>query len=175
MMARNQIIYIIGFMGSGKSTAGKKLASLLNWTFIDLDKNIEEFTGKSIPEIFSQEGESYFRELETRLLRNLKTHSHTIISTGGGTPCHSDNMDFMLDTGLTVYLKLTPGQLKSRLAESKGDRPLIKDLKTTELQPFIEKKLADRRDWYERSELIVEGIDLDVNQLLSLVKSRLDI
>jgi shikimate kinase len=174
MNVKNQIIYIIGFMGSGKSTAGKKLASLLNWTFIDLDKNIEEYTRKSIPEIFSQYGESYFRDLESHLLRNLETHSHTIISTGGGTPCHSDNMDFMLDTGITIYLKLTPGQLLSRLSESKGGRPLLKDLKPEELHSFIEKKLAERKGWYDKSELIVEGIDLDINNLLSLVKSRLN-
>lgn len=175
MNTENQIIYIIGFMGSGKSTAGKKLASLLNWTFIDLDNYIEEYSGKTIPEIFSQDGESHFRELESRLLHNIETNSHTIVSTGGGTPCHSNNMDFMLKTGLTVYLKLTPGQLRSRLSESRGDRPLLADLQPEELQSFIEKKLADRKEWYDNSELIVEGIDLDVNKLYSLVKSRLKI
>ncbi len=111
MTARNHILYIIGFMGSGKSTAGKKIASHIGWSFIDLDKKIEEHTGKTIPEIFSQDGENYFREIETKLLRNLKTGSDTVISTGGGTPCHSDNMNFMLKTGLTLYLKLTPAEL----------------------------------------------------------------
>jgi shikimate kinase len=113
--------------------------------------------------------------LESRLLHNIETNSHTIVSTGGGTPCHSNNMDFMLKTGLTVYLKLTPGQLRSRLSESRGDRPLLADLQPEELQSFIEKKLADRKKWYDNSELIVEGIDLDVNKLYSLVKSRLKI
>lgn len=174
-MAKNHIIYIIGFMGSGKTTAGKKLASLLGWLFIDLDKKIEEHTGKTIPEIFSQNGENYFRDIETQLLRNLKSCTNTIISTGGGTPCYSDNMDFMIETGLTLYLKLTPAELKSRLSESKGKRPLIKDLDQEKLQSFIEEKLAVREKCYNRSDITVEGINLDINLVLSLLKSRLNI
>ena len=146
-MFKSQKIYIIGFMGSGKSTAGKKLASLMGWTFVDLDKNIEEFAGKSIPEIFEQDGESSFRQIEAKILRSLDSLKHTVISTGGGTPCYDDNMEFMLGTGLTLYLKLTPGQLKSRLSKSKGERPLIKDLGSGELLSFIEKKLFDREKW----------------------------
>ena len=134
-MPDNQIVYIIGFMGSGKSTAGKKLASLLGWSFIDLDKKIEEHTGKTIPEIFSQHGENYFRNVEAEVLRSLESQTKTVISTGGGTPCHGDNMDFMLETGLTLYLKLTSDQLKSRLSESKGERPLLKKLKKRIVQP----------------------------------------
>jgi len=174
MTGKNQIIFIIGFMGSGKTTAGKKLASLLGWEFIDLDKKIEESTGKTIMEIFSQNGEEYFREIETQQLKTLRSQTNTIISTGGGTPCHGDNMDFMISTGLTVYLKLTPGQLKNRLKGSKGERPLIKDLDPSALQLYIEKKLAEREIWYDRSEIIIEGIDLDINALLAKVKLRIN-
>lgn len=174
MTIKNQIIFIIGFMGSGKTTAGKKLASLLGWKFIDLDKKIEEYTGKTIPEIFAGNGEEYFRGIETQLLRNLKSQTNTVISTGGGTPCHSDNMDFMINTGLTIYLKLTPGQLKSRLSGSKGERPLIKDLEPVALQTFIEEKLSDRERWYDRSDITFEGMDLDINALFNSVKSRLN-
>jgi shikimate kinase len=175
MMAKNHIIYIIGFMGSGKTTAGKKLASLLGWSFIDLDKRIEEYAGKTIPEIFSQSGEDYFRIIETQLLRNLKMCTKTVISTGGGTPCYIDNMDYMIETGLTIYLKLTPAELKSRLSQSKGKRPLIKDLDQNELTSFIKEKLAVREKWYERSDITMDGIDLDINLLLSHVKSSLSI
>jgi shikimate kinase len=174
-MVKNHIVYIIGFMGSGKTTAGKKLATHLGWSFIDLDKKIEEHAGETIPEIFSRSGEAHFRNIETELLKSLEYQSNTIISTGGGTPCHSDNMDYMLNMGLTVYLKLTPGQLKSRLSKLKGDRPLLKDLDHQKLQSFIEEKLADREKWYNRSDIIVEGIDIDINLLSSLVKSRLNI
>ena len=175
MMAKNHIIYIIGFMGSGKTTAGKKLASLLGWSFIDLDKRIEEYAGKTIPEIFSQSGEDYFRIIETQILRNLKMCTKTVISTGGGTPCYIDNMDYMIETGLTIYLKLTPAELKGRLSHSKGKRPLIKDLDQNELTSFIKEKLAVREKWYERSDITMDGIDLDINLLLSHVKSSLSI
>ena len=162
-------------MGSGKSTAGKKLASLLGWSFIDLDRKIEEHAGKTIPEIFSENGEEYFRNLEAQLLKSLKSCTNTLISTGGGTPCYKDNMDFMLQTGLTIYLKLTPEELKSRLSGSKGERPLIKDIDKDNLLSFIVEKLADREKWYDRSEIIVTGINLDIKLLLSLVKSKLNI
>jgi len=168
-------VYIIGFMGSGKSTAGKKLASLLGWSFIDLDKRIEKQAGKTIPEIFSQQGEDYFRNVEAEVLKNLISQTNTVISTGGGTPCHGDNMDYMLETGLTLYLKLTPGQLKSRLSESTGKRPLIKDLDEDSLLGFIEEKLTLREKWYNRAEITVEGINLDIRLLHSLVKSSLNI
>ena len=175
MTAGNHIVYIIGFMGSGKSTAGRKLASLLGWSFIDLDKRIEEHTSKTIPEIFSQKGEDYFRSIEAQLLRDLMTCTNTVISTGGGTPCHGDNMDFMNEHGLTVYLKLTPAELNSRLSQSNGERPLIKDLEKGNLLSFIEEKLAVRKKYYDRSDIIVEGINLNISLLFSLVKSRLDI
>ncbi|MCX6325493.1 MAG: shikimate kinase [Bacteroidia bacterium] len=174
-MLGSNIVYIIGFMGSGKSTAGKKLASLLGWSFIDLDKRIEEHTGRTISEIFSQHGEIYFRNVESEILKILKSQTNTIISTGGGTPCYGDNMDHMLKTGLTVYLKLTPGQLKSRLSESTGERPLINDLSNDGLLSFIEEKLAYREKCYNRAEIIVEGITLDINLLNSLIKSSLNI
>jgi len=175
MMVKSHIIYIIGFMGSGKTTAGKKLASLLGWSFIDLDNKVEEHTGKTIPEIFLQNGEAFFRTTETGLLKELRSQTNSVISTGGGTPCFGDNMDYMLKTGLTVYLKMTPDQLKYRLSESKGERPLIKDLDQDKLQCFIEEKLAEREKCYSKSKIIVEGYDLDINQLHSIVKSRLNI
>lgn len=162
-------------MGSGKTTAGKKLASLLGWSFIDLDKKIEEFEGKTISEIFAVNGEEYFRIAESRLLKNLNAGKDTVISTGGGTPCYSNNMNIMLESGLTIYLKLTPLQLRSRLSESKGDRPLIKDMDNEMLLSFINKKLSAREKYYKQSVITVDGIDLDIKQLFLLAKSRLDI
>ena len=166
------LVYIIGFMGSGKSTAGRKLASVLGWNFIDLDRKIEERAGKTIPQIFSQEGEGHFRMIETEILRSMKPLTETIISTGGGTPCHGDNMDFMLETGLTVYLKMTPGQLANRLLESSGERPLIKNIPDDHLLDFIEKKLASREKWYSRAKVIIEGINLDISLLTSIIRSN---
>ncbi len=170
MIYKNRIVYLIGFMGSGKSTAGRKLASLLGWSFIDLDKRIEEYSGKKIPEIFSEFGETYFRKIESEVLKSYESHNDIVISAGGGTPCLQDNMDFMLGTGLTIYLKLTPGQLKNRLVKSKTERPLIKGLSGEELLNFIGEKLSSREKWYNQAEITVEGLDVDIVGLQSLVK-----
>jgi shikimate kinase len=169
MIPGNKIVYIIGFMGSGKSTAGKKLAASLGWDFIDLDRRIEERAGKTIPRIFEQDGEDHFRKTESVVLRSVASLNETIISTGGGTPCHGDNMDFMLSSGITVYLKLTPAQLTNRLLGSSGERPLIKNIPDDQLYVFIEKKLAVREKWYSRANIIIDGINLDIGLLHSIV------
>jgi shikimate kinase len=174
-MQYSRKVYIIGFMGSGKTTTGKKLASMLGWSFIDMDKKIEEYTGRKITELFSNYGEEYFRNIESEVLRKLKSETDVVISTGGGTPCHGSNMDFMLETGLTLYLKLTPEQLKSRLAESKGERPLLKDITTENLQSFIVNRLALREKYYNMAEIHIDGFDMDYTFLHSLVKNNLNI
>jgi len=174
-MIKNNKVYIIGFMGCGKSTAGKKLASLLGWSFVDLDRKIEKHTGKTIPELFSEYGEDYFRKVETEVLKSHKSQANVVISTGGGSPCYDDNMDFMLETGVTVYLKLTPDQLKTRLAKSKTDRPLIMGLSKDGLLSFIEEKLTNREKWYNQAQIIIEGIDLNISVLYSTVRTSLNI
>jgi len=169
-MHRKSLVYIIGFMGSGKSTAGKKLAAALGWKFIDLDKEIEDTYGKNIPDIFASEGEAKFRQLEAEALNRLKAGMNTIISTGGGTPCHGSNLELMKATGITVYLKMTPNQLTNRLLGSTEDRPLLKDIPDEKLPVFIAAKLAEREKWYDQAQIIVEGLNLDINSLLAIVR-----
>ena len=166
-------IYIIGFMGSGISTAGKKLAATLGWQFIDLDNEIELKAKQAIEDIFSSSGEDHFRELEAETLLNLKTRSDAVISAGGGTPCHGRNMDFMISTGIVVYLKMTPGQLKSRLKESTGGRPLINNLDKTELLKYITDKLSEREAYYLKASIIIDSINLDIKALSNMIKARL--
>ena len=161
-------------MGSGKSTAGEKLAGLLGWSFIDLDRKIEEHTGKKISDIFSDNGEEYFRQKETELLRNLESQNSAVISTGGGAPCYGDNMDHMLKTGLTIYLKMTPQELHCRLSGSSGKRPLIKGMSDKQLLAFIQEKLESRENCYNRADIIVDSMNLDLNSLLNLIKIRND-
>jgi len=173
-MLKFRIVYIIGFMGSGKTTAGKKLAGKLGWAFIDLDKKIEEKAGKTISGIFSSESENAFRRIEAEVLRSMVNQTETVISTGGGTPCFGDNMDFMLETGITIYLKRTPAQLKKRLAESSGERPLIRDIPDDQLLYFIEKKLAQREKWYNKARIRIESLKINYTSLYSLVISNLD-
>lgn len=171
MIPGNHIVYLIGFMGSGKSTAGRKLASHLGWSFIDLDDKIEFRAGKTIKEIFSDHGEEHFRKLESEVLKEFKNQINIVVSTGGGTPCFSDNIDFMNLTGLTVYLKMNPGQLKSRLAGTKDDRPLLKNLDDNSLLLFIEEKLEFREKWYSMADLTVDGFSADITQIANLIRN----
>lgn len=163
-------IFLIGFMGSGKSTTGKELASHLKWSFIDLDEMIEEMTGMKISKIFAEKGEDFFRKTESVVLHSLVSETNAVISTGGGTPCFSDNMDFMLNNGLTVYLRMTPSRLKSRLADASDERPLLKGISMKELQKYISGKLSEREKWYSRAEIITDGFETDLSGLYSLVK-----
>jgi shikimate kinase len=109
------------------------------------------------------------------VLRNLPPLTNGVISTGGGTPCYEDNMDYMLETGLTLYLKLTPGQLKSRLAGTHGERPLIRDVGEKGLLSYIEEKLAVREKYYNRAELHFNGFNTDVRLIDSQVRSILNV
>ena len=166
-------IFLIGFMGSGKSTAGRKLASQLNWSFIDLDEKIQKMESMKIPDIFSLKGEPYFRKLEAQALQELKIETNTVISTGGGTPCFGDNMDFMLSSGLTVYIRMTPASLEKRLEGSAEGRPLLKEIDRKDLQEYIASKLAEREKWYSRAEIIIDVVNNDLPDLLSLIKKQI--
>ncbi len=162
-------IFLIGFMGSGKSTLGRKLASHLGWKFIDLDEKIEGQTGMKIPEIFSSKGEFWFREKESELLHTLAGKTDIVVSTGGGAPCYADNIDFMNEEGLTVYLRLTPQQLEYRLKKSKTERPLIKNIEEKDLLNYIVEKLAEREKWYSQAAVIIDGIDNEDSYIISLI------
>jgi shikimate kinase len=172
VMSSPERIYIVGFMGCGKTTAGKKLAARLGWQFIDLDREAERIAGMKIPEIFESLGEEFFRKTEQQALKSLSSSYHTVISTGGGAPCHGDNMDHMVSSGLTIYIKLTPAGLRNRLLKSKNERPLLKGLDSDEMLVFIEKKLSEREQFYERAEIIIEGSDLDMDLLVSRIKDH---
>ena len=172
-MTAGRRVYIIGFMGSGKSTAGRKLASSLGWKFIDLDKEVERIAGQSVKEIFSTLGEDHFRETEANVLFGLITEDDTVISAGGGTPCRGSNMDFMTATGIVVYLKMTPSQLNSRLEGSSVSRPLLNNLAGDELLEYISHKLAEREEYYLKAQIITDGISLDIKALSKKVESTL--
>jgi shikimate kinase len=151
-------IFLIGFMGSGKTTFGKKLAKSLDYPFFDLDHQIVEQVNQSIPEFFAQHGETVFRERERQVLQESSYPSACVISCGGGTPCFFDNMDWMNNNGITVYLHMTAAGLARRLEAGKHHRPLLKDLDQEEMTAFIETKLQERSMYYERAMLQVEGL-----------------
>ena len=151
------IISLMGFMGSGKSTFGRRLAARLDWEFIDLDDYIVENEGMTINEIFSVRGEKVFRQMEQDYLKRI-IHSQIecIVSLGGGTPCNDEIWNHISNTK-SIYLKRTPNFLFNILRTKKVKRPLIKDLNDEELKILIDKKLEERSPFYERSDLIFHG------------------
>ncbi len=158
-------VFLVGFMGSGKTTIGKKLANYLKCDFIDLDKLIETKVGMSIVQYFELHGESAFRDLEREVLQKTDFPENVIIATGGGAPCFGDNMSWMNENGLVAYLSLSAKALASRLENSKTDRPLIRNLKGDELEGFISTKLAEREPFYNQSKFVVSASDLTAERL----------
>ena len=158
-------VFLIGFMGSGKTTIGKKLANYLKYEFIDLDKFIEARSGMSIVDYFATYGEDAFRELERDVLQKTVYPENVIIATGGGAPCYRDNMEWMNNNGRVAYLFLPPKALASRLENSTADRPLIRNLKGEGLIDFITTKLAEREAFYNQSRFVVSASDLTAERL----------
>lgn len=150
------IIILIGFMGSGKTTFGRKIAKQLEYDFIDADEAIETSCNLKIPQIFSQFGETYFRDLESRLIDSLKNKDKIVFSTGGGMPCLGDNMNRLNQLGITIYLQRTVSELVHRLINAKKPRPLITGKTETELHEFIENTLREREVFYNQAQFILK-------------------
>ena len=159
-------------MGSGKSTAGKKLASRMGFQCIDLDQYIELKSGKSISQIFEDDGENMFRELEKKYLQELAKQTHTIISTGGGTPCFFDNMQWMNSKGTTIYLQMSPASLVHRLQNATSTRPILKNKTNHELLEFVTNALADREKYYLEAQIQAKGENLKITELLEKIKEH---
>ena len=155
-MALPARIYLLGYMGSGKSFSGKRLAQQLDRPFIDLDDYIEEVDGRRIPDIFEESGEAFFRQLEAETLRKTAAWQGYVISCGGGTPCFHDNMAWIKNNGLSIYLKAPSQWLAERLLPEMEHRPLIKDLLPEMLPAFIQDKLTQREPFYLQADLIFD-------------------
>lgn len=162
------IIFLIGFMGSGKSYVGRNLAPLLGFDYIDVDKFIEEKEGLTIKEIFEQKGEDYFRLLEKNFIQEVDSEQNIVISTGGGAPCFFDNMEVMNKKGLTIYLNRNKEKTIWRLLKGQYKRPLIAALSQDELEKFYDERLESRKTFYEKAKLHVG--DADVNEILEILK-----
>ena len=168
------IIFLIGFMGSGKTTVGKKLANRLQYAFIDLDQFIQEKEGRTVEELFDNEGEAFFRTLESKYLRSLPTGpSGLVVATGGGLPCHDKNMAYMNQNGLTLYLQLKPGQLYHRLKHAKYRRPLLKEKNDEEVMRYIKQKLEERTPYYDQAQLTYNASNLKIPELIERIKEFL--
>ena len=148
-------IYLVGFMGSGKSSYAKKLANALGYNLMDLDAEIERQTGHSIPHWFDEIGEEAFREKEAQLLRSTAEQDDLVVATGGGAACFHNSMDWMNANGTTVYLKLFENKLFNRLWKGKSERPLIEDMDQPELKLFIHEELNDRSVFYSAAHFVI--------------------
>lgn len=162
-------IFLVGFMGCGKSSLGKRLALRLNYRFLDLDEEIERQAGLSISEIFKRDGEHYFRQLEANILRQVEKSVPTVVATGGGTPCHFDNMDYINSNGVSVFLRMSPKSLAWRLENTHKNRPLIANMQGEGLLQFVETKLAEREQFYMQAHCIVKGETVKVAHVVALV------
>ncbi len=158
-------IYLVGYMGSGKSKVGKLLASAMRYKFLDTDSMIEEETKKSVQQIFNDRGEEYFRKLEKKILRKTESLNRVVVATGGGLPCFDENMEWMNEHGVTVYLEANDGLLFHRLATSKEGRPLIENLSDVELMEQISRHLIERSPVYDRAQIKVNALSLNVKTL----------
>ena len=165
-------IFLVGFMGSGKTTWGKKLANALSIPFIDLDHEIVNRIGMDIPSYFKLHGEDKFRQLESAMMME-QADRMGIISTGGGTPCYFQNMEWLLEHGTVVYLKHSPKSLYSRLSKSDiQKRPALGGLQGEELLNFISQKLEEREPFYGQAPIIVDQINTSLDELLTIIQQH---
>lgn len=163
-------IFLIGFMGCGKTHWGRQLAQQVRVPFFDLDEQIESSEGKSISEIFALEGEEHFRHKEKEVLTILtESHQSFVMATGGGTPCFFNNIDYMNKSGTTVWINCSTECLKKRLVNEKEKRPLIRDLSDEHLQSYIIKKMGDRKIYYQQASVILYEDDLSLEKLIEKI------
>ncbi len=163
-------IFLIGFMGSGKTYWGKKLSEKLGLPFFDLDEQVESKEGKSVNDIFVEDGEEFFRLLEKDILHIItESHDSFVMSTGGGTPCYFNNIEYMNKAGTTVWINTSIDILFDRLINEKEERPLLKNLQDDQLKGFIIKKYSDRKIYYEQATIIIDDENKSIEEILERV------
>lgn len=166
-------IFLTGMMGSGKSYWMHELAEKLEFPPYDLDALIEKTEGKTIKQIFEESGEKHFRKMESVVLRSFADKDEYILATGGGTPCFYNNMEWMNNEGLTIWLDEPVETLLQRLIPEKSQRPLISKLDDKELRSYLEQKREERRTFYKQAKIILSD-NLHENNLLSLIKQHIN-
>lgn len=166
------IIFLTGFMGTGKSSTGKVLSGVLKRSFIDTDEFIEKKAGMTIKEIFDHNGEDYFREIESSVLHSIKKESACVISTGGGLPAWKNNLDIMKEIGTVVALTASPQEILRRVSSCETVRPL---LLTDDPLSAIISLLQKRAYYYIKSHILVETDGKNTAAVAEEIKTRLKI
>jgi shikimate kinase len=170
------IVVLLGYMGCGKSTVGQILARNLKINFLDLDDFIEQKQNTSIPEIFNTKGELFFRTIESEAVKQLcHNYDSLVLALGGGTPCYSDTMQFLVNhpNVKTVFLNLSIKNLSERLILEKAKRPLIANLNDADIPEFIAKHLFERSFYYNQAELTIQTDNLSVSEITAMIKTKL--
>lgn len=163
-------IFLIGFMGCGKTHWGKLLSQKLNVPFFDLDEKIVEQAGKSIGSIFESEGEEHFRVLEKDILHMLsESHESFVMATGGGTPCFFNNIDYLKRQGTVVWINCSTDCLYNRLRKEKAQRPLISDIPDQQLKSYIVKKYSSRKIFYQQATVILPEEVITLENLVNKI------
>lgn len=163
-------IYLIGFMGAGKTHWGRLLSQKLSIPFFDLDEQVTEHAGKTITEIFATEGEEQFRIQEKEALHIItESHNSLVMACGGGTPCYFNNIDYMKQSGAVIWINTPVEILFQRLVKEKEKRPLIRNLSDEQLKNFIVKKFADRKIYYEQANVKVEEEPVQLEKLIEKI------
>ena len=165
------MLYLIGFMGVGKTTIGEQIAAINKVVFIDTDKQIEKETSKSIKEIFETDGEIAFRKLETDTIRSINRKS--VIACGGGLPAHNNNIEYLKHKGTVIYLKASTETLIKRLEKNKNKRPLISHLTNEKRLEFTRKILKERERTYKQADYTIETDNKTVKEVLREINSLL--
>ena len=170
-------LYLIGYMASGKSTIGRRVARTTGLPFFDTDKMVEEMEGATVAEIFAYAGEEYFRQVEREALERCSAEPSAIISTGGGLPIWGDNEAWIAEHGVSVYLKRTPEQILSRLSpHGRQKRPKFRGKSDEELLQFMHEHLAEREPIYAKADVVIDCDTLNdyeiVDKLVELTQTN---
>lgn len=166
-------IYIVGYMGAGKTTAARRLAQRMGWEVVDTDALFEEKYKISVNDFFNKYDEPLYRKLESEVLKATENLDHVVVSTGGGTACFFDNMDWMNQHGLTVFLRISPQAAVDRVIHSRHKRPLVEGKSEEELTEFVNQHYASRLPFYEQARITAKSEDFDIERLMEAIKDIL--
>jgi shikimate kinase len=165
-------IYLIGYMYCGKTTIGHKLAVQIGYRWLDLDQLFEAHFHTSIPIFFKRYGEDAFRKLEQKLLHTTADEDNIVISTGGGTPCHFDNIQWMNQHGTTVYFDVSVETLLRRAAQSKKPRPILAGMTEEERSTYVRQQLSQRLPYYQKAQIVFPADQPDIDRLVALISDK---
>lgn len=163
-------IFLIGMPSSGKSTLGRMLAKRIDYQFVDMDDLIEQHESLTVFEIFQLKGEDHFRTIESKILKEFKPNNHLVIATGGGAPCFFNNIEFIKNNGISVFLNVPPKELYKRILKSEANnRPLINKNNSEEaILNNLTQRYENRLQFYQQANIQIDG-SIDVDQLLWLL------